>query len=84
MQYLKTQQIKRMPWGDPEGKEENHLSWLRIEGKYTEVLFPLMLLGTPNLPPPPTGIYFKKKTVMERVNRSSQQPRNTHGSLIAA
>lgn len=50
-QYLKTQQIKRIPGGEPEGEEESHLSWLKIEGKCIEVIFPLTVLGTPNLPP---------------------------------
>lgn len=44
-QYLKTQQIKGIPGGEPEGEEESHLSWLKIEGKVHWSDFPFDCTG---------------------------------------
>lgn len=78
-QYLKTQQIKRIPGGEPEGKEESHLSWLRIGGQCTEVIFPLMVLGTPNLPPCSHWCILKNDSFMGRVSVFSRgNTKETH------
>lgn len=77
-QYLKTQQIKRIPGGEPEGEEESHLSWLRIEGKSTEVIFPLTALGTPNLPPCSHCCVLKNDSLMGESKHSFPDTKETH------
>lgn len=77
-----TQQIKRIPGGEPEGEEEKPSKLAQSWREVHWVIFPLTVLGTPNLPPCSHWCILKNGSLMRRVSISSQPPRKHINHLL--